>query len=167
MNTLKYNSEVTGLVMSVGLGTSPDSPVWCFVDDKGLFHDTESYKKDTPFNGTNKFQQISFMSTIPSNAIKVPQKLTASIGGDNLVLSLTTVNANNAYIGYYTTSFSSMYPSNGDTMTLTTNISDPTVDTLRVSHVNFTLNQYDFPSDVTCNYNQPGSYHTTGSTFIS
>ncbi len=168
MNTLKYSTQVPGIVMSAGLGTNPNSPQWCFVDGKGLFHDTESYKQDAAFTSSNKFQQIAFMSTIPSNAIAVPQTFTASISGYTQVMSPTTTNANNAYLGYYVTSLSSIYPSNGDTMTLTSDkASNPTVDTLRASHVNFTLNKYDFPSDVTCNYNQPGSYHTVSSFVIS
>lgn len=168
MNTLKYTSQLNGIVMTVGLGTDQNNPTWCHVDDKSLFLDTESYKQDTPFTSSNKIQQVAVMSSIANNAITVPQTFTVSTSGYIQNTSLTTANANGIYWGLYTPNLSSIYPSDGENITLTSNkVSNPTVDTLRASHTNFTVKQVDFPSDVTCNYNQPGSYHSVSGFIIS
>lgn len=168
MYEVKYNSQATGVVFSVGLGSSSSNIKFCFVDDKGFFHDTESYKKNTPFTASDKIQQVAIMSTIANNAIKVPQTFTASISSFKQAMSLTTSNGLGIYWLFNTPGLSSVYPSNGDTMTLTTDqASNPTIDTLRAEHTNFTVTKADFPSDINCNYNQIGKHHNVSNFWLS
>lgn len=170
MYTLKYNSQVPGVSYAVGLGSIQSNVKWCYVDDKSFFLDTESYKQDTPFTGSDKIQQVSIIAEPANNAIKVPQTFNMSITGatDSQNIALTTSMGINEFWTFNTPSFSSHYPSNNDITTLTTdNASYPTVDTLRATHTTFTVKQIDLPSDVTCNYNQPGSFHVAKSLVIS
>lgn len=162
MYTLKYNSQANGVLYAVGLGYSTSNVTWCYVDDKNYFFDTESYKKATPFVSTDKIQQVAIIAEPASNAINTPQTFTMSIAGvtDNQNMLLTTSSGINEFWTFYTPSLSSLYPSNNDITTLTTDhASSPTVDTLRSKHTTFTVKQVDLPSDVTCNYTNPGSFH--------
>ena len=170
MNEIKYNSQANGVLIAVALGTSTANQKWCFVDDKGYFYDTESYKQDTPFTSANKIQQIAVLAGTPSSAINLPQTFTTSSTGLSSTqnLMLTTSSGLNEVWWFNTNVFSSVIPSNGDTVTLTTDhVSNPTTDTTRATHINFTMKQCDLPSDVTSNYNQPGSYHIYQNLLIS
>lgn len=170
MYTLKYNSQVTGVVYAVGLGSSTSNVTWCYADDKGWFYDTESYKKDTPFISTDKIQKVSIKAIAANNAINAPQTFNMKITGvtDSQNMSLTTSNGISESWTFNTPSLSSLYPSNNDLTTLTTDhASSPTVDTLRAEHTTFTVKQTDLPSDVNFNYNQPGDYHISTNVTIN
>ena len=170
MYKLKYNSQATGVVYAVGLGYSSSNVTWCYVDDKGYFYDTESYKKDTPFISTDKIQKVVTIAEPANNAINTPQTFNLSITGvsDSQNMSLTTSSGISELWTFDTPSLSSLYPSNNDITTLTTDhASSPTVDTLRVPHTTFTVKQADLPSDVTCNYSQPGTFHVAKSFMLS
>ncbi len=170
MYEVKYNSQAAGVLYAVGLGSSSSSVTWCYVDDQGFFYDTVSYKKATPFVSTDKIQQIVLLSEPASNAINVPQMLTMKISGvnDGQSIPLTTNSGINEFWTFNTSNFSTLYPDNNNITILTTDhASSPTVDTLRATHTNFTIKQADFPSDVTCNYNQTGSYHIAKNLIIS
>ena len=162
MYTLKYNSQVPGVSYAVGLGSNLSNVTWCYVDDKGYFYDTGSYKKDTPFISTDKIQQVAILAEPANNAINTPQTFNLSITGasDSQNMALTTASGISELWTFDTPILSSLYPSNNDITTLTTDhASYPTVDTLRATHTTFTVKQVDLPSDVTCNYNQPGKFH--------
>lgn len=170
MYTLKYNSKVPGVSYAVGLGYSPSNVTWCYVDDKGYFYDTESYKKDTPFISTDKIQQVAILAEPANNAINTPQTFNLAITGvpDSQNMVLTTSSGISEMWTFDTASLSSLYPSNNDITTLTTDhVSSPTVDTMRASHTTFKVKQVDLPSDVTCNYNQPGKFHVAKNLMIS
>ena len=162
MYEVKYNSQVPGVSYALGLGSSSSNVTWSYVDDKGYFYDTGSYKQNTPFTSSQKIQQVAIIPEIANNAINVPQIFNMNISGvtDSQAMSLTTSSGISEYWIFNTTNFATLYPDNGDITTLTTNQpSSPTTDTLIATHTNCTVKQVDFPSDVTCNYNQSGSYH--------
>lgn len=170
MYEVKYNSQANGVLMALALGTTTSNEKWCFVDDNNILYDTESYKQNTPFNSSTKIQQIVLLSGTPNSAINTPQTFTTSITGlsDTQNFVLTSSKGLSELWFFNSTVFSSSIPTNGDTMTLTTDhASNPTTDTTRATHTNFTVTQSDFPSDVNCNYKQTGSYHIYKSLLIT
>lgn len=163
MYEVKYDSRITGAVFSVALGTSATNATWSFADDLNFFHDAGSYKKDTSFTTSDKIQQFNILSTVPNTGFVVPQTFTASITGttDTQQMSLTTSNTVGAEWYFNTSYFNTLYPANGDTIKLISNKRTP-VKALTTTSNTFNLKQIDFPSDVTCNYNQTGNIQYTG-----
>ena len=157
-------------MFAVALGTSPTNAAWSYADDLQLFKDADSYKKDTNFTTADKIQQFSILSTVPQQGFVVPQTFTALITGTTTTqkMSLTTSNTVSAEWFFNTSSFNTIIPSNGDTIKLISNQRTATkeVDT---SGTTFNLTKIDFPSDVTCNYNQTGTiqYHGVVPLYLS
>lgn len=164
MYEVKYNSKIPGAVFSVALGTSPTNATWSFADDLGFFHDAGSYKQDTNFTTANKIQQFDILSTVPHQGFKVPQTFTAYITGISTTQQMTLSTSNTVGVEWYfnTSSFNTITPSNGDTIRLISNLRTATKD-VDTTSTTFNLTKIDFPSDVTCNYNQAGTIQYAGS----
>lgn len=164
MYEVKYESRIPDVVFSVALGTSPTNATWSFADDLGFFHDAGSYKQKTNFTTANKIQQFDILSTVPHQGFKVPQTFTASITGTSTtqLMSLTTSNTVSTEWFFNTSNFNTITPSNGDSIRLISNLSTATKDVDTTSTA-FNLKKIDFPSDISCNYNQAGSIQYAGS----
>ena len=63
---------------------------------------------------------------------------------------------------FNTSTFNTLIPSNGDAIILRSNQRTATKD-VNPTSITFTLTQVNFPSDVTCNYNQAGTFQYDGS----
>lgn len=161
MNTLNYDSKINGVVFAIGLGSTPTTPQWTFADDKKLFTDTDSYKQSSEFTVENKIQQVAFWPTNPHSFINVPQRFYLSVTGisTKLAINLDSSISSDDYYSYFTSGLSTIKPSNGDTMTFTSeNTINPTIDNGSTQEI--TIKQLDLPSDVSCNYR-------TGTVFVN